>query len=84
MKKEESKVIAQKFQKIPNGTLAMLQGEGAVWNLLKFLSYRSKISKDSKRHPRLEALPGWRNGYHTLWRTVSSGYRWKRRGYGGI
>ena len=46
-------------------------------------SYRSKTSKDSKRHPRLEALPGWWNGYHTLWRTVSSGYRWKRV-YGGI
>ena len=53
MKKEESKVIAQKLQKIPNGTLA------------------------------LEALPGWWNGYYTLWRTVSSGYRWKRV-YGGI
>ena len=32
---------------------------------------------------RLEALPGWWNGYYTLWRTVSSGYRWKRV-YGGI
>ena len=45
--------------------------------------YRSKTPKNSKRHPRFEALPGWWNGQHTLWRTVSSGYRWKRM-HGGI
>ena len=41
-------------------------------------SYRSKkFQKNSKRHPRLEALPGWRNGYHTLlensFRAVTAG-----------
>lgn len=54
-------------------------------NLLKnsIQSYCSKTPKYSKRHSCLEALPGWRNGQHTLWRTVSDDYRWKRV-YGNI